>query len=469
MGKPRKQTYTMDMYLNKVNDSDIRNDADTQRQFVWSKEQVNELIVTVLTEDYIPPIILAEENDSQLWIVDGGQRTAALSKYRNGNHKITSAIENSIIFYKAKKKDKNGDICLDNEGNIVWEEASFDIKNKTYDKLPVELKKRFNEYQIETVIHENCDNHRISKLIKRYNNHTSMNVNQRAFTYIDNFARSIREILNRKFFLDHSDYKESEKIKGVTERVVVETIMCSNHFDNWKKPTKAICEYLNENANKEEFEKLSENLSRLEKVITEDIKEIFNSKDSFIFLTLFEKFTRLGCDDNKFAEFLREFKNDLRINKKSKNGLLFDEIDKDKGTKDKSVITSKLDMLEEMMKEYLHIDEAKSNEISAETFIAENLNMDINEIEEDIDFYNKSLDDLINKTIKDEPKLLHNENRLSLLAMVAYSYKEDIDLEEWLTNYAKNNNTYFVDQKKNFIHMRDDLKKFISNKNRICA
>lgn len=72
MPKPRKQTYTMDMYLGKIKEQDIRNDADVQRQFVWNNEQINEIIVTILTDDYIPPIILGEEGDSQLWIVDGG-------------------------------------------------------------------------------------------------------------------------------------------------------------------------------------------------------------------------------------------------------------------------------------------------------------------------------------------------------------------------------------------------------------
>ena len=51
MIKPRKQIYTLEMYLNKVREFDIRNDSDVQRQFVWSNEQVNELIVTVLTDD----------------------------------------------------------------------------------------------------------------------------------------------------------------------------------------------------------------------------------------------------------------------------------------------------------------------------------------------------------------------------------------------------------------------------------
>ena len=108
MARPRKQTYTLERYLQQISEDDISNDADTQRNFVWGKESINELIVTVLTDDYIPPIILGEKEDSQLVIVDGGQRSFALTSFRNGNYKITSSIENSVIPYKKKVKDDNG-------------------------------------------------------------------------------------------------------------------------------------------------------------------------------------------------------------------------------------------------------------------------------------------------------------------------------------------------------------------------
>lgn len=356
MPKPRKQTYTMDMFLSKVRELDIRNDADVQRQFVWSNEQINELLVTILTDDYIPPIILGEEESSQLWIVDGGQRSAALTKFRYGNYKISSAVEDSMIQYRKKAVDRQNQVITDSNGNIVWEDVEFDIKNKTYDRLPTELKKKFNEYQIETVIHEHCNNHRISSLIKRYNNHTSMNTNQKAFTFIDRFAREIRDILDGTFFIDSSAFTEKEKIKGVSERALVETVMCMYHLEDWKKQTKAICKYLNTNADRSEFDHLAQNIHRLEKIITQEIKDVFNSKEAFIFLTLFDRFTKLGIEDRKFAEFLMEFKNNLREKKRGAGGLLFDEIDKDKGTKDKSVIIAKLDMLEKLMMEFLHQD-----------------------------------------------------------------------------------------------------------------
>ena len=452
MARPRKQTYTMSMYLNKIRDKDICNDAAVQRHFIWTKEQINELIVTVLTDDYIPPIILGEMESSQLYIVDGGQRSAALNWFRNGNYKITSSIEDSIIRYKRKIKDENENIM---------EDCTYDIKNKTYENFPIELKKKFDEYQIDTVIHEYCDMHKVSKYIKRYNNHSPMNTNQKAFTYIDKFAEYIRTILNNKFFIDYSNYTEAEKIKGTVERVIIETVMCTNHLEQWKKSTKKICSYLNFNATKSEFENLLKNLNRLEKIITEDIKHIFNSKDSFLFLTLFDRFTSYKIEDMQFAAFLREFKNNLRENKKI-NNVVFDEIDKNKGTKDKNVIISKLQFLEILMLEFLHID--NFDEITDNyTFIKENVNSNITK--DDVEQYEEVLDDLtIN--IDNSSKLLDKRNRVSLVALVAYSFKNDIDLDEWIIEFFNKNDKYIINQKENYLHMKVNLEQFIVDKDK---
>lgn len=448
MNRPRKHTYTMDMYLKKIKDMDIRNDADTQRQFVWSNEQVNELVVTILTEDYIPPIILAEVENSQLWIVDGGQRSASFNKFRYGNYKITSAIENSVIPYKKKSRDEQGD--------IVWEDATFDIKNKTYDKLPEELQKKFNEYQIETAIHENCDAHRIAQLIKRYNNHTSMNVNQKAFTYVDNFAREVRDIIDNKFFLDCGVYTEKEKNKGVLERVVLESVMCIFHFDDWKKQTKRIAGYLNVNSTQEEFEVFNSNIKRLEKIITEDLRDLFSSKDSFIWFTLFNKFTQLGIEDEKFAEFLRAFKSELKLEVVEE--ISFVELDKNKGTKDRAVIDAKLNLLTILMCRFLEINNGflSTNEIL--NFIKKNVSEEVKE--EDIEFYMEIFDDLV-KELEDKRSVFNN--KLALIATIAYACEQDIDLDEWVKEHYKTET--FANQTENYIYMKKSLTEY-SNKER---
>lgn len=447
MARPRKQTYTLEMYLKKNMKGDIDNKADVQRNFAWNNEQVNELVVTVLTDDYIPPIILGEEENSKLHIVDGGCRTAALIKFRHMNYKITPSIENSMISYKKKVRDKNG--------KISYEDALFNIKNKTYEKLPEELKERFDEYQIETVIHESCDSYKISRYIKRYNNHVAMSTDQKAFTYIDKFANRIRKIVDSKFFVECCECSEKDKTKGVIERIIVETLMCMNHFDNWKTQAKSAFKYLNEHAKDEEFDSFADYLHRLENVITDDIKNIFNKKDSFVFLTLFGKFAKLEIEDSYFAEFLKEFNENMRTDKKNKKGLLFDEIDKDLSTKDKQVITDKLELLENLMLEFL-----RDKQTDDETFIAENLNIDVKTLRNEMDYYTETLDKLEEKTIKFGSKLLEKENRKSLLAMVVYSFREDIDLDDWLAEYAQNTDTYIIDQKQNFLHMKADFEQY---------
>ncbi len=454
MAKPRKQTYTMDMYLAKIKDLDIRSDADVQRLAgQWNKSMINELVVTVLTDDYIPPIILGEEPNSQLWIIDGLQRSSSLRLYRYGNYKITSSIEDSIIPYKAKDKDENG--------NIVWEDASFDIKNKTYEQLPDELKKRFNEYQIETVIHEECNMKRISQLIKRYNNHTAMNAAQAAFTHLENFARDIRRIIDTDFFSRMGVYKENDITKGVLERIVSESVMCMFHLDDWKKTSTAICNYLNNYAATDEFEILRNNADRLSNIIDDTTKTVFTAKDSFIFLTLFDKFTSLGMEDTRFADFLKAFIHELKD--KPVNGKLFYNVDKEKGkgTKDKHVIMDKLHILEALMFEYLHINKEDMKTMDEEAFISDMVGIDRKNVHTDFAFYKDTLNDLKNNTIRDGSKLLNEENNPSLLAMVAYSYKRDEDLDEWMTDFASKNNTYFADQRKNFYFMRDDFEKYL--------
>ena len=116
MARPRKKTFTMLQYTENVNDGYISNNFKTQRFPKW-KPIVDGLAVTILNDDYISPIILAENEDGQTQIVDGGSRTAAYMMIKYGNYKIKSSVEDPIIEYKSMSKDENvwwkndSDIC----------------------------------------------------------------------------------------------------------------------------------------------------------------------------------------------------------------------------------------------------------------------------------------------------------------------------------------------------------------------
>ena len=446
MARPRKKTFTMSQYTENVNDGYISNNFKTQRFPKW-KPIVDGLAVTILNDDYIAPIILAEDEGGQTQIVDGGSRTAAYMMIRYGNYKIKSSVEDPIIKYKSMSKDENG--------KVTWTDATFDIRNKTYEQFPKELQKAFDEYQVETVIHE-CNSETVAKYLRRYNIHTGMNANEKMFIYLPNFADEVREITNRDFFINNSVFTDSEKEKGLLERVVSESVMAMFYFDKWNKNGKKLASFLDNNAKKEDFEVLNSNIIRLENIITEETKYLFNNKNTFIWLTFFNQFTKLGLDDSKFAEFLHGFVNGLR--NKSVDGKLFDTVDETGSTKDKSVIADKLHILETLLHEFLLINKEDLEEVDAFDFVRENVNPDATE--EDIELYSDMLDDLTIE-VDNNTKLLDEHNRPSLIALVGYACENDIDdrLTEWIKRFFTTNATYKLNQKENYIYMLNSFKK----------
>lgn len=200
-------------------------------------------------------------------------------------------------------------------------------------------------------------------------------------------------------------------------------------------------------------------LERLEKVVTDDVSDMFNSKDSFLWFGLFARFVKSESNDQKFIEFMTEFIQSLHS--KSIDGVSFDDILESSNTKDKGIVTKKMKHLEQLMKEYLE-DEAvkeRENTISPVEFVSEAIDVDSDVIEEDIEVYEEDLNTLLDNTVKIGKKLRDKENRLSLLAMIAYSYKEDMNLDDWFAQYAKKD-TYYADQKVNFVHMRNDFDQY---------
>lgn len=458
MGKVKKQTYTLDMYLRKMKEQDIRTDQDVQRlSGAWNNNMTNELISSVLNDGYIPPIILGQEKNSQMWVIDGLQRSTAFMMFRYGNYRITSSIEEPIISYRAKVRDAEGNVMIDGNGDIVWEDRTFDLKRKTYDRLPEEIKKKFDEYQIETVIHENYNMQQISKLVRRYNNHKAMNVSQKTFTFLENYARKIREILKRKFFIECTGYTKNERKSGTLERVVMESVMCMFHLDNWKRFNQ-IGGYLNDNSATEEFDILDGYITRLENIITENLYSIFTSKDSFFWFLLFHKFTRLGLEDGKFVDFLYAFQNGLCD--KEVNGKIFYE--KGRSLKDRPAIVEKLGLLETLMNEYFGISQMDSEpEFDSDAvlkFVRENVSPYITT--EDIIQYGEVLEALMRKSGCGK-RIMETGNMPSLIGIVAYSFENDIDLDDWIVDYCNRNDGYIRGQTENYHYMLDDLRQYL--------
>ena len=448
MARPRKQVYTMEQYTKNVSEGYITNDADTQRNPAW-KPIVDGLAVTVLTDEYIPPIILAEEESGQIHIVDGGSRTAAFKMIRFGNHKIKSSVENPIIPYKKLVKDENG--------KTKFEDAEFDIRNKTFEQFPKELQKKFDEYQIETVIHENCDKEKIATYMVRYNTRKNFTANQKQFLYVPKFAEQIRDITSKEFFLNKCNIKDSEKEGGILERIAYESVMITNFLDKWNKTSNKNPLYINENATDEQFKKLNDNITRLENIVTDDTKTLFNAKDSFIWFTLFDKFTQAGLNDTEFGKFLNAFVNGLR--NKEVDCKQFDRVDDTGSTKDKANIVTKLHILETLMNEYLHINKEDTEEIDYKEFLKANVEDVVDE--DDIEMIQISANDA-SEELDENSWMLSDQNYPSYLAIVGVAFRKDEEdkLKEWLPIYIKNNK-FIRNQQKAFLHMKESFETYL--------
>lgn len=354
--KIRKQTFSLDQYLKLMKAETIRSDQECQRMSgQWNANMVNELIVTVLNDGYIPPIILGEETVNGItrqWIIDGLQRSSSLSMFRYGNTKITKNLDECMITYQRKILDEDGKPKRDEQGEIIWESVEYDIRNKTYEQLPEELKDRFNGYQLETAVHQECDITEISKLVRKYNNHTAMNQAQRAFTYVDAFAGEIRRIIDNRFFLDMYTCNRNDRKNGTLERIVGDMVLLCNYPDQYKKDTKQGFKWLNENGTISDFEDTNNLLTRLMVSVdaTPEIRKLFNSKHAHIFVAAFKAFTESGRNDTEFGRFLEWFVSggsETEI-----DGKVWDILGVDRSTRDAGVVHTKVDYLVALMGQY---------------------------------------------------------------------------------------------------------------------
>ncbi len=474
--KSKPMLYSIASINKKIENRTIRFDHPLQRESdQWNPSMKGNLISDILQGNPLPEIVFAEQivnGIPVIWDLDGKQRCTNCYAFVNDGFKVSRNIRRWNIQYLAQTKDENGKPVLDENGFPISEYKKFDIRNKRFSQLPIELQEKFLDYTFKCDQYLNCDSDEIAYHIIRYNEGKSMSKSQKGITRIgEEFAALVKSISAMPFFREKGGYKVSEAKNGTLERVVVESVMASKYLNEWKKEQENICEYLKENATSEDFDNFEDMVERLERVVTDDISDMFNSKDSFLWFGLFARFINTGEDDKKFIEFMAEFAQSLHS--KKVDGTTFDElcIDKETGktraTKDKYIVIPKMELLEKLMLEYLGINKKNTEEIDEETFIADVVSMDKSEVYKNINTYKEdlngtdSLRGLKDNCIRDGSKLLDSQNNLSLLAMVAYSYKIGQDLDEWLTEYASKNNTYFVDQQKNYYYMRNDFDKYL--------
>lgn len=453
--KTKKDVYMVKVLLNMFKRGQLNKNHPLQRHADrWKLIAKSGLVSTIIKGEDLDSLKICEqilnETDFILWLIDGLQRLTTLEEYKNGAFRISKNLEMPFVYYQQ---------CINEEMKVV----KYDLRGKRFKDLPEELQDAFDSYPIEVVKHLDCTDEEIAYHIARYNRQTSMNAEEKNILPMSNIATYIKNTTNNDFFKDYGNYTESEIKNGKLNRTVYETITIMFHSDKYTRG-QALLKHLNENANKEEFDTLNNELDTLANIIDEETGKLFNVKNSFLFFSLFHKFLDYKIEPARFNDFLLEFKNNLHNKTFSEyEDKTFDTYDKDKNSKDKKVVFAKLDMLEKLMKEYFQEEipepSREYTKEEVEQFVTDVTSVEVDE--DRMELFSSMLDDYTVE-VDNSSRLLEKENRLSLLSIVAYSFEKEIELKDWFIDYFDKNNTYIRDQKENYLVMKNDVDNFIT-------
>lgn len=458
----RMDKYSMFSLLDMKKTGDINCQYILQRKpFQWSNEERNRYICRILSNLPIPEIILCEQNVKGMTIshlIDGLQRLSYAEAFKENHFKVGEAgAERHLIQYREYTLDENGNRILDEDGIPKFELKVCDVVGKSYKDLPDELKKRFNNFNINVTKFFDCTNEQIADHIRDYNNHSAMNNEQSGIVSIStDTARKIKTITEKCGFLKNcGKYTTTNRIKGKLDRMVAEMIMLLFHPNDWKSNVKATYKYLDENATQEEFDALSSELDMLESVIEnagDEINAMFTTTYTPMWVAVFHNFLTSGKDLHNFVDFLNVYNSELKDTEV--NGVSMADF-KDQQSKKKATITGKVELLIQLMNEFLHIDatETENNEVEETLLSFVNENADPNATEEDVELYQDMVEDCVRI---DEP--VYKECSKALIALMAYacSQDKDQDFEKWISNY-RNKSNFSPSQKVNFTYMKQSF------------
>lgn len=477
----RTDKYSMYSLLQDKKNGDVNCNYILQREpFQWTTEEANRYFCRILSNLPIPEIILCEQKKKGLTIshlIDGLQRLSYAEAFKENRIKIGSAgAERHLIQYRDYVLDDNGNRVLDEDGLPEYEMKIFDVIGKYYKDLPDELKKRFNNFNINVTKFFDCTDEQIADHIRDYNNHASMNKEQGGFLNVSaQTAGYIKNISQKNtFFKNCGKFTDNNVIKGKLERVVAESIMLMFFRDSWKAKLDTIYKYVDENATEQQFLKLNSHFNRLELALgddNKDLKSLLTPTTMPMWIAVFDKFTTYNIEDSRFVDFLRAYNTELKD--KEVDGVSMADF-KDQQTKKKATITGKIDLLVKLMNEFLHINitETSSTEVennnteenaednteeSVLSFVQENANPNVTD--EDINLYTDMVEDCVKI---DDP--VYKECGMALVALMAYACQndKDQDFERWIENY-RNKSEFSPSQKVNYTYMKRSFDNFVAN------
>ena len=353
---------------------------------IWSVEQESNLIRRVLHDGKFLPILICTQYDKNgceiKYLIDGLQRITTFSRYIQDEFPISKNTIDYMVSYDgvlyeqkqlksgkfALKRDRNKNLIpiLDENGKQQKAEQTIDIRGLRYSELPPELQIKIKRYVVSVQYKLECTDEDIQIEILDYNSGTKMNDAQIGKNRLGTeFARIVTDLSHHSFIKNKCGFTTDNRIKGVIDRSINEALMLVNFgTENWVSSHKDLCRKLSNWLEVEHTDKLKEMFDDLDNVLIEDkeIKAYLTLKEFFVVLANYKHFLNSNYKKECYAMFLNDFVKELSCIKNIATGEV-DEGGEDiydsfrnvymNGTKQKPMVESRLEKMNEMLDEYL--------------------------------------------------------------------------------------------------------------------
>lgn len=502
--KVKEETWMCKKVCDMAERGELRSDYFLQRDIdQWEHSDRDNFIVTMLLNEDFDALKICEEitpTGVTLWIIDGLQKYTYISDFKAGGFKLGANIDPNEITYQEARRDKDGIFIRNDNGDIMYDEVTFSLKNKGYADLPPKLKENFNDCPVKIVKHLDCTPEEMARHLRRYNRGAKMKPAQILLTRMLNVGRRVKALAEHDFWSDRANFTPTVHKNGKINQIIAEIVMALNFWDNWTKNARKIGEYLNENATDEMFNSARELLDHLMTVTSLDTSEaLFTTKNSLIWIMFFDRCMKNGVKDEIFKEFLNNFNTytDVSVEIPHDDERLittWNDLDASKSTKDRWVIEDKLFILHTLLEKFVTdnglvaIEEETENvaneeenniselEVTEETeqpvetdsskedfsddeligFIMEKTSLNVDS--DDIELYK----DIIEDSVKVTSSLYQNCYK-ALIAVVAKACDEEKDqeFEEWVKVYQNSNEEYSSNDGVNFRFMQRDFENYL--------
>lgn len=374
-------------YIEEMDTDELRLDHPLQRYALqWDKAKKSNLVRRIIQGGEFLPLLICTQFDKNgcevSWLIDGKQRLTSLKEFVDGEYAIHPKTRDYMvtydgILYETKsnktgkfglKRNRNGEYIpvLDENGRRQRVRQTIDIRGLKFSELPPELKNKVKKYMVPAQVKHKCTDEDIKLEILDYNSGSPMNVAQIGKSSLgDKLATTIKELSEHRFILDKCGFSMQNKIKGVTERSIGEALsLVSFGIEGWVKNYSELCLKMAGCISEDDVTFFKELLDKLDEttIRTDALEAHMKNKEFFIVIANFAYFLSKNYDLDCYGKFLQDFVSNIKYQKVINTDELDDNGEEifdsyvsvyEKSTKNKNVIESRLNQMNEMLDDYL--------------------------------------------------------------------------------------------------------------------